>query len=247
MVNRKTHSKQPSSDSDSDSSTIIPFGIEEFMMEPSTPMPMGPPDTASLTAMPEGWTPQVIPTDTDWKQDPRWQSLRGDVTPKQISIPEDTLVPNPSPAKSAFSLDSESDAESSPDTPTRSFIHQRRRRHGEYHHRPPVWIIQPFKIASDDSQQVGQGESGRDLSAHSGGKRTPNDPFSLDLGQLAYNNQLIAMASNINSDPIVVGMVQQTNDEDENNRSTTHQIPLPTTQSPLEVSQFSSDSASLSR
>lgn len=55
------------------------------------------------------------------------------------------------------------------------------------------------------------------------------------------------MTSNVNIDPFVVGMVQESNDREENNRNTTHQLPLPTPQSPFEVSQFSSDSASVSR
>lgn len=139
MPGAKIKIRQPSE------SVELPFEPRLFPISPSTAMPMGAPDTASLTAMPELHLPpaiiSVIPTDTDWREHPRWKPLIGTVEggSEDMGLPADVLVPDPSPEKSEGS-------------PGGSFIHRRRKRRGEYVQRPPVWIIRPLSPELDKEE-----------------------------------------------------------------------------------------------
>lgn len=116
-------------------STEIPFTPDVFQFTSSKPMPIKPPDTSSLTAMPELFHPTVIADDIDWRQHPKWKPLVS--TPSRSTpIPKGTLVPDPSPAHT-FS-DTEISTLMDP-SPAGSYIH--RRRQGEYVKRPPVWSL----------------------------------------------------------------------------------------------------------
>ncbi|KAI4127608.1 MAG: hypothetical protein LQ347_004533 [Umbilicaria vellea] len=116
-------------------SSEIPFKPNVFQVTSSEPMPIDPPDTSSLTAMPELFPPTVIAKEMDWRQHPKWKPLIS--TPSRSTpIPKGTLVPDPSPART-FS-DGENSVLMDP-SPAGSYIH--RRRQGEYVKRPPIWSL----------------------------------------------------------------------------------------------------------
>ncbi|PGH14724.1 hypothetical protein AJ79_02890 [Helicocarpus griseus UAMH5409] len=68
----------------------------------------------------------------------RWKSL-SESADIDVPIEPTILVPDPSPAKTL--QDSDGDT---PKSETLGGSLARRRRHGEYHHRPPVWSIRPL-------------------------------------------------------------------------------------------------------
>jgi len=174
--------------SDASGSAEMPF---EPMVFPANaqPIPIGPPDTASLTAMPEAYLPTVIPTDSDWRDHPRWKPLIG--TPSRTPIPSGTLVPDPSPARSC------SDAASDvliPPSPAGSFVHRRRR--GEYAQRPPVWSIQA--LVEDTKGWHEMGKSSYNYESPWSGRVVSN--------KVSYDNQLEKMATVMTREPLIVRM-----------------------------------------
>lgn len=174
--------------SDASSNTEIPF---EPMVFPTTPkpIPVGPPDTASLTAMPEAKLPTTTPTDNDWRENTRWIPLVG--TPSRTPIPSGTLVPDPSPARSCS--DTASDV-LIPPSPAGSFVHRRRR--GEYAQRPPVWSIQA--LVEDTKGWHEMGKRDYDYSLPWSGRTVSS--------QVSYANQLEKMACVMTEEPLIVRM-----------------------------------------
>lgn len=169
-------------------STEIPFAPLIFSAT-ALPIPLEPPDTASLTAMPELVLPTVIPTNNDWREHPRWKPLIG--TPSRTPVPAGTLVPDPSPAKSWS--DGESDA-LVPPSPAGSFVHRRRR--GEYAQRAPVWSIRA--LVEDTKGWHEMGGIDRDYSP-------PWSPVAAS-DHISYANQLDMMANVMTQQPLIVGM-----------------------------------------
>src|SRR5450755_1670834 len=101
-----SHSRSNTHSDSSTTSTILPFGTQEFSLDRSSPLPLQDPDTSFLTSVPQGEAaPCVVPTDLGWRDHPRWRSLVGSVTPTRVPIPPDTLVPDPSPPKTPLSCD----------------------------------------------------------------------------------------------------------------------------------------------
>ena len=115
-------------------SSEISFVPDVFCTSHNRPMPIGPPDTSYLTAMPEALATLTTDTSEEQQNDSRWKTLIG--TPSKPPLPRNLLVPDPSPARDAG--DDESPYTLASSTPG-SFIH--RRRQGEYVPRPPVWKI----------------------------------------------------------------------------------------------------------
>lgn len=115
----------------SSESTELPFDPLLFDTRPYDPMPIGPPDTTTLTAMPELHVAAVITDDDDWRQHPRWKPLIG--TPSRSPLCSGTLIPDPSPQKTL------PDGDNVPMMPEGSFVHKRRR--ADYIQRPPVWHL----------------------------------------------------------------------------------------------------------
>ena len=115
-------------------SSEIPFVPEIFCASYNEPMPIDPPNTSYLTAMPEAHPKLCTSTSEDQRKDSRWKPLVG--TPSKPPVPTNILVPDPSPAQDV--ANGESPDTAAPSTPG-SFIH--RRRQGEYVPRPPVWKI----------------------------------------------------------------------------------------------------------
>ncbi len=115
-------------------SSGIPFVPEVFYASHSEPMPIEPPNTSYLTAMPEVQTRLTDASDEEKQSESRWKPLIG--TPSKPPIPQNIFVPDPSPSRDF--ADDESPRLLTPSIPG-SFIH--RRRQGEYISRPPVWKI----------------------------------------------------------------------------------------------------------
>ena len=200
-------------------STEIPFTPDVFQVTSSEPMPIEPPDTASLTAMPELFPPTVIANDIDWRQHPKWKPLVG--TPSRSTpIPKGTLVPDPSPART-FS-DGETSTLMDP-SPAGSYIH--RRRQGEYVKRPPIWS--PNGLAGENSPHLLENKDlGFDTSSHGEDipfplKVSTNLPVgqrqvskhsitlsNLKLPSYSCEDQLNQMATAFNTDPFIVNVAQ---------------------------------------
>ncbi|KAI9818109.1 MAG: hypothetical protein M1827_000734 [Pycnora praestabilis] len=143
-------------------------------------MPIEPPDTATLTAMPELYQPAVIPTNIDWRSHPRWKPLI--TTPDKTTGPTDTFVPDPSPTRSPWS-DGESD-NLSQDSPIGSFVH--RRRYKEYIHRAPVLFLQELSNLHSDRIDKDQKSDMGDCA----GYETPSTRKpSYSSGEINYQNQ----------------------------------------------------------
>ena len=112
----------------------IPLVPQVFFAACNEPMPIDPPNTSYLTTMPEAhaglteWASEEQPSRS------RWKPLVG--TPSKPPVPQNILVPDPSPSRDVDSDESPNTLATS--TPG-SFIH--RRRQGEYVPRPPVWKI----------------------------------------------------------------------------------------------------------
>ncbi|MCJ1366303.1 hypothetical protein MMC16_005431 [Acarospora aff. strigata] len=170
-------------------STEIPFAPMIFSAS-ADPIPIEPPDTTSLTAMPELRMPTVIPTADDWRENPRWKPLIG--TPSKAAIATGTLVPDPSPVRTCS--DTASDA-FIPPSPAGSFVHRRRR--GEYAQRPPVWTIQG--LVEEDIKGWYE-EDDIDLNYF---RPEKYGEYSDDI---SYANQLDRMADVITQEPLIVAM-----------------------------------------
>ncbi|PGH10357.1 hypothetical protein GX51_00114 [Blastomyces parvus] len=107
---------------------------------PQTPTPGK--DTCSRADIGEPFAsmeaPESLPHLNNLHDPSRWKPLIE--SPGLNIAPEPAiLVPDPSPAKTLYDSDG--------DTPTSEAFGgsaSRRRRHGEYHHRPPVWNIRPL-------------------------------------------------------------------------------------------------------
>ena len=143
-------------------SSEIPFVPEVFRTSGSEPMPIDPPNTSYLTAMPEIIIKATAGPGQGEHVESRWKPLIG--TPSKPPIPRNILVPDPSPTKSV--LHDDSPVISTSPTPG-SFIH--RRRQGEYVPRPPVWKIYDlqtdFPLATNgsvDTNKTGS-DSGSDI------------------------------------------------------------------------------------
>ncbi|KAI9877501.1 MAG: hypothetical protein M1830_003762, partial [Pleopsidium flavum] len=173
-------------------STEIPF-VPLIFSATAMPIPLEPPDTASLTAMPELVLPTVIPTNNDWREHPRWKPLIG--TPSRTPVPPDTLVPDPSPVKSWS--DGESDA-LVPPSPAGSFVHRRRR--GEYAKRAPVWSIRAL---------VEDTEGWHEMDGIDGNYSHHWSPVAAS-DHISYANQLERMADVMSQQPLIVGMAIET-------------------------------------
>ncbi len=180
--------KAKNSNRKSSASTELPFAPLAFSTAAKS-IPIGEPDTASLTAMPELTAPIVIPTNNDWRQNPRWKPLIG--TPSKDPIPAGTLVPDPSPAKTWS--DTASDV-LVPPSPAGSFVHRRRR--GEYAERPPVWSIQA--LVEDTKGWHEMGDINRAFFHPWTGK--------LSGETVSYANQLEKMAGVMTQEPLIVGI-----------------------------------------
>lgn len=124
-------------------SSEIPFVPEVFCASYNEPMPIDPPNTSYLTAMPEAHAkPSTSASEEEQQNGSRWKPLIG--TPSKPPVPTNILVPDPSPAQDV--ANGESPDTVAPSTPG-SFIH--RRRQGEYVPRPPVWKI--YNLQTDAS------------------------------------------------------------------------------------------------
>ncbi|KAA6407444.1 MAG: hypothetical protein FRX48_08687 [Lasallia pustulata] len=200
-------------------STEIPLSPYVFQVTSSEPMPMEPPNTSSLTAMPELFGPTIIAGDVDWRQHPKWKPLLS--TPSRSTpIPKGTLVPDPSPVRTVS--DGETSTLMDP-SPAGSYTH--RRRQGEYVHRPPVWNLNglgvenssPFLAAKD----LGCDTAGRDEDIPFPFKVATNLPAnarhfsksSLAVSQIklpsyCWEDQLSQMATAFTTDPCIANMAQ---------------------------------------
>lgn len=97
-------------------------------------VPIDPPETSSLTAMPDVRQPLTELPTAENNSESKWKPLIG--TPSKSPIPENIFVPDPSPARTISDTASTiMPALSTPD----SFVH--RRRQGEYVPRPPIWTV----------------------------------------------------------------------------------------------------------
>ncbi len=125
-------------------SSEIPFVPEVFRASYDEPMPIDPPNTSYLTAMPEIRPRLTDVASKEEQHESRWKPLMG--TPSKPPVPPNILVPDPSPIRHV--ADDESPRKLTPSSPD-SFIH--RRRQGEYVPRPPVWKIYDLPIDSHSS------------------------------------------------------------------------------------------------
>lgn len=98
------------------------------------PTPPSAPETFYLTSTPENLKLPSTPTNLKQSDPSRWKLLVG--TPSRSPIPENILVPDPSPPRSISSANSPVTLDCSAQS---SFINQRRQ--GEHVHRPPVWRV----------------------------------------------------------------------------------------------------------
>jgi len=173
---------------DASGNTEIPFEPMVFSAA-AEPIPIGPPDTASLTATPEASLPTVISTYNDWRENPRWKPLVG--TPSRTPIPSGTLIPDPSPARSCSDMASDVLI---PPSPAGSFVHRRRR--GEYAQRPPVWSIQA--LVEDTKGWHEMGKPDYDYAFPWSGRAVSN--------KISYDSQLEKMAAVMTREPLIVRM-----------------------------------------
>lgn len=197
----------------------IPFSPDVFQVTCSEPMPIDPPDTSSLTAMPELFPPTVIAKDIDWRQHPKWKPLIS--TPSRSTpIPKDTLVPDLSPA-CTFS-DGENSVLMDP-SPAGSYIH--RRRQGEYVKRPPVWSLKRLG-GENSSHLLDPLDAGLDTSADGEdipfplqvSTKLPVGRRQISKGSLTVSDfklpgyscedQLNQMATAFTTDPYIVNVAQ---------------------------------------
>lgn len=125
-------------------SSEISFVPDVFCVSYNEPMPIDPPNTSYLTAMPELRT--ILPglASKEEQSESRWKPLMG--TPSKPPVPPNILVPDPSPIRDE--ADDKSPRMLTPSSPD-SFIH--RRRQGEYVPRPPVWKIYELPINDHSS------------------------------------------------------------------------------------------------
>lgn len=142
---------------DSSEIAVVPDVRETLIDEP---IPLDPHETSCLTAMPELRQSLTELPSPEKLSGSKWKPLIG--TPSKPPIPDNILVPDPSPTRSLS--DTASTIMPAPSTPS-SFVHQRRQ--GEYVPRPPVWItynmdgsistsVNPpdvMDLASDDSEE----------------------------------------------------------------------------------------------
>ncbi|MCJ1261367.1 hypothetical protein MMC22_001231 [Lobaria immixta] len=110
---------------------VVPDVCETSIKEP---MPIDPLESSHSTATTELSQPlKELPSIENFSES-KWKPLIG--TPSKSPIPDNILVPDPSPARTLS--DTASTIMPAPSTPS-SFVHQRRQ--GEYVPRPPVWTI----------------------------------------------------------------------------------------------------------
>lgn len=187
------------------SSSEIPFVPEVFGASYDEPMPIEPPNTSYLTAMPEIRTSLTDVASKEEQLDARWKPLMG--TPSKPPVPPNILVPDPSPIRDVADKGSpEKLATSSPN----SFIH--RRRQGEYVPRPPVWKIYELPIDSrsspngleDADTDTGTCESDGDVFTDSKGRNV----FSLRPAGTSVGEQIRKMADIFSQTPDVVNMAE---------------------------------------
>ena len=163
-----------------------------------------------------------LPTTERKNSESKWKPLIG--TPSKSPIPDNILVPDPSPTRTVS--DTASTIMPAPSTPG-SFVHQRRQ--GEYVPRPPVWTIynldgtgslstsssppSPMDLADDESEEELPLEYKRaPMLKHVNRKpSTHNLKLSdLKLQDVFFNNQLMKMGEVFMDRPLVVNMVQIT-------------------------------------
>ncbi|MCJ1467414.1 hypothetical protein MMC07_006038 [Pseudocyphellaria aurata] len=116
---------------DSSEIVVVPDVCEKSNNEP---VPNDLHETSCLKVTPESRQPLGGPPSTEKSFESKWKPLVG--TPSKPPIPENILVPDPSPVRTIS--DTASTIVPAPSTPS-SFVHQRRQ--GEYVPRPPVWTI----------------------------------------------------------------------------------------------------------
>ena len=133
--------------------------------------------------------------------DERWKPIVE--TPSKPPIPSNILVPDPSPARSTTS---DGDSQTLlPPSPQGSFIH--RRRQGQYVPRPPVWNIEDFGQAFNDSDSSYNNYPTSELPSNSNHSHTR-------LSGLTTDDQVRQMANVFNNQPLVVNMMTGQDPED---------------------------------
>lgn len=200
---------------DSSELSVVRDVCEASIHEPLT---IDPPETAYLTAMPESRQPLTELPSTENLSESKWKPLIG--TPSKPPIPDNILVPDPSPTRTLS--DTASTIMPDPSTPG-SFVHQRRQ--GEYVPRPPVWTIHNLdgsistsinppgcmNLADDDGEEAHPVQlkrapmlkhENRNLSAH-------NLKFSdLKLQGVCLDQKVMKMGEVFMDRPLIVNMMQ---------------------------------------
>lgn len=181
---------------------VVPTSIDE-------PVSVHPPSTLYLTATTEAQSP-ILPVSTTGVPESKWKPLIG--TPSKPPVPDDILVPDPSPART-FS-DTDSPTLLAPSTPG-SFIHQRRQ--GEYVPRPPVWTTYRMDGSSFTSRdppiELDLTPNGKNLLLPFRMKQENRKPSSQSLfGEKipgsSFDNNIPKMAESFRESPLVVNMMQ---------------------------------------
>lgn len=203
-------------DSTRDSSEIS-FEPDIFLPFNDKPMPIHPPDTAYLTAMPELSPAPKVPTTPDKPTESKWKPLVG--TPSKPPVPRNILVPDPSPAQTFSDAESTTTVLTPPSSG--SFIHQRRQ--GEYVARPPIWKIYELDHLSSFSPEIPGVLDDNDYYPESDGfvplpchEKSSNENFvlsrkisysSVHLPGFSFSDQVRKMAEVFNETPLIVNMV----------------------------------------